>query len=190
MTNKTPLCKSPSGPKREQPIANRAAVSVAAKPATPAPAPAAPSRGAEQNLDALLAAMHEQSQRPQSQPASPLDPIQSLRDQVLRELIPEFEELVEKYTRNGVSMQLDASNLLDGGREIKFEFAVGPHRSQLDGTVTSDAIAFHEVRYAPDIQGQLLAGPMLRLRLLNRDTFREFVCERLALVLKQASKRR
>jgi hypothetical protein len=60
----------------------------------------------------------------------------------------------------------------------------------LQGTVTSDAVAFHEVRYAPDIHGQLVAGPMIRLKHLNGKTFRDFVCERVAILLRDASRRR
>jgi hypothetical protein len=61
---------------------------------------------------------------------------------------------------------------------------------QLQGTVTSDAIAFHEVRHAPDIEGQLVAGPMLRLKNLNAETFREFVCGRLTVLLRHVAGRR
>ena len=57
-------------------------------------------------------------------------------------------------------------------------------------TAKHRVIAFHEVKYAPDIHGQLLAGPMIRLKQLNARTFREFVCERLTLLLKHVAKRR
>ncbi|MBI1825338.1 MAG: hypothetical protein HY287_13720 [Planctomycetes bacterium] len=151
----------------------------------------AQARSAENDLDALLNSYRQKSAEPGAGEAAMVqDPIQALREQIIRDLIPCFLELVEKYCRSGVQLQMDASNLLDGGRELKFEFSLGDYRSELQGTVTTDVIAFHEVRSAPDIHGQLLAGPMLRLKQLSPKTFREFVCERLALLLKQASRRK
>jgi hypothetical protein len=151
----------------------------------------APSHSAENDLDSLLASYKQKaSESGAGEVQATQDPIQSLREQVIRDLIPCFLELVEKYGRSGVQLQMDASNLLDGGRELKFEFSLGEYRSELQGTVTTDVIAFHEVRSAPDIHGQLLAGPMLRLKQLSPKTFREFVCERLSLLLKQASRRK
>jgi len=148
-------------------------------------------RSAESDLDVLLASFKQKgSDGNGGEVAVAQDPIQALREQIIRDLIPCFLELVEKYGRSGVQLQMDASNLLDGGRELKFEFSIGEYRSELIGTVTSDVIAFHEVRSAPDIHGQLLAGPMLRLKQLSPKTFREFVCERLAMLLKQASRRK
>jgi hypothetical protein len=153
-------------------------------------APPAP-KTAERELDHLVACWGDRDKSGPSGPAGgPPDPVVALRDLLMRELIPIFVELVEKYSNSGLSLQMDASNLLEGGREIKFEFGLGEHRTQLQGTVTNDAIAFHEVRYAPDIDGQLVAGPMLRLKQLNAQVFREFICERLALLLRAAARRK
>ena len=58
------------------------------------------------------------------------------------------------------------------------------------GTVTTEAIAFHETRYAPDLHGELLSGPMLRLRGLDAGVFRKFICERLTILLRGAMRRR
>jgi len=150
-----------------------------------------PPKNVESELDALVNALDERRKSVDAEtPGRTVDPIHALRELTLRELVPVFVELVEKYSKSGIAMQMDASSLLEGGREIKFEFGIGEYRVQLQGTVTSDAIAFHEVRYAPDIHGQLLAGPMLRLKQLNAKTFREFVCERLAILLRSASRRK
>ncbi len=73
---------------------------------------------------------------------------------------------------------------------MRFEFGIGECRTQLHGTVTTEAIAFHETRYNPDVQGELLSGPMLRLRALDGDVFRSFVCERLTILLRDATRRR
>ena len=153
--------------------------------------PSPPQRTAERALDNLLQALEDREKTPQNtvKLVAP-DPIAMLRELVVNELVPTFVELVEKYARPGVSLQMDASSLLEGGREMRFEFGVGEFRSQLQGTVTADAIAFHEVRFAPDIDGQLAAGPMLRLKQLNAKTFREFVCERLSILIRSAARRK
>lgn len=117
------------------------------------------------------------------------DPVQTLRQLMITEFIPIFVELVEKYSKTGISLQMDASNLLEGGRELRFEFGIGECRTHLLGTVTADAIAFHQTRFSPDVQGELVSGPMLRLRHLDGDGFRNFVCERMTILLRDASRR-
>jgi hypothetical protein len=87
-------------------------------------------------------------------------------------------------------MELDASNLLQGGRELNFEFAVGEYRSLLWGTATTEGIAFHETRHAPDLRGELTSGPMLRLRNLTGEVFRNFVCRRLSVLMRMALRQR
>jgi len=114
----------------------------------------------------------------------------ALREKTVKELVPVFVELVEKYGQTGVAMQMDASNLLEGGRELSFEFAFGAFRMELQGTVVTDSIAFHEVRHAPDLQGQMVAGPMLRLKTLSAKTFREFICGRIMVLIRLANRRR
>jgi len=148
-------------------------------------------RGAEDELDSLIDVLSARS-RQTSAGADPLedDPLVTLRKLTLSTLVPVFVELVEKYSQSGISMQMDASNFLEGGREIKFEFGLGEYRSQLQGTVTNDGIAFHETRYSPDFQGELTSGPMLRLRGLTAETFRQFVCERLTFLLRSVARRR
>jgi hypothetical protein len=148
------------------------------------------SRTAETELDALLDVMRRRGEKSSEGDAAPESPLQRLRESLVNDLIPVFVELVEKYSKAGVSMQMDASNFLEGGREIRFEFSLNNHRTELHGTVTNEGIAFHEVRYSPDFHGELAAGPMLRLRGLNARTFREFVCERLALLIRGAIRRR
>ena len=145
----------------------------------------------EQELDTLITALKErQKQAANEHDAGAPDPIQTLREVMANELVPTFLELVEKYSKSGMSMQMDASNFLEGGREIRFEFGIGDYRTQLHGTVTTEAIAFHETRYAPDVHGELLSGPMLRLRGLDARVFRAFICERLTILLRGAVRRR
>ena len=153
--------------------------------------PDPPAKNIEGELDALVNSLEERQKPTEAEgQRRAADPIHSLREMTVRELVPVFVELVEKYSKSGISMQMNASGLLEGGREIQFEFGIGEYRVQLQGTVTSDAIAFYEVRYAPDIDGQLLTGPMLRLKQLNAKTFREFVCERLAMLIRSVARRK
>ncbi len=155
------------------------------------PAGSATARSAEDELDSLIDSLRERQQESGGEEAvlKP-DAVQALRKLTINELIPVFVELVEKYSKAGISMQMDASNFLEGGREIKFEFGIGEHRSQLLGTVTTEAVAFHETRYDPDVKGELISGPMLRLRGLDGRAFRDFICERVGLLIRAAMRRR
>lgn len=151
----------------------------------PPPPPAR--RSAESELDSLIRVMEKRGANIAN---VAVDPLHHLRDLMLNELVPEFVELVEKYSELGVSLQMDVSNFLEGGREVKFEFGLGEFRFQLHGTVTTEGIAFHETRYCPDLHGELATGPMLRLHGLTRQVFREFVCERLTHLIRAAMRRR
>jgi hypothetical protein len=143
----------------------------------------------EEELDALIKMLKERGQGKAGDAVFKSDAIQDLREQMINELIPVFMGLVEKYAEAGISMLMDASNFLQGGREVRFEFGVGEHRAHLLGTVTTEAIAFHETRYTPSVQGELVSGPMLRLRNLNGQVFRDFICERVTLLLRSALRR-
>lgn len=144
----------------------------------------------EGNLDTLLGQMRERSERQGAAESKAGDRVQKFRELLVNELITVFVELVEKYSKNGISMQMDASNFLEGGRELTFEFALGEFRSQLHGTITSEGVAFHEVKYSPDFHGELTAGPMLRIRQLTAESFREFICDRLSRLIRMAMRRR
>jgi len=155
------------------------------------PPRSSPTIDSEAELDALVKGLEERKREAAgSEGTLKADSIRALRDRMVHEFIPVFVELVEKYGKTGVSLQMDASSLLEGGREIRFDFALGDHRTQLLGTVTTEAIAFHETRFSPEVDGELVSGPMLRLRYLTKDTFRSFVCERLTLLLRAAMRRR
>lgn len=112
------------------------------------------------------------------------DLIEQLRELTRAELIGTFADLRDKYSRAGICMRMDASDLLSGGREINFELAHGEYRLNLFGTVTSESIAFRETRYTPTVDGELTSGPKIRLKHLNAEMFRNFICERLAILLR------
>lgn len=144
----------------------------------------------EQELDALVKTLQERECAAKGSTVPKQDPIHVLRELTINELVPVFVELVEKYSQAGISLQMDASNFLEGGRELRFEFGIDEHRIQLLGTVTTEAIAFHETRFSPDVQGELLSGPMLRLRGLNGEVFRSFICQRLSIMLRAVMRKR
>lgn len=148
------------------------------------------SRRTESKLDSLVSVLkdHDLGHREAGSSCEP-GRLEGLRELMIGQLIPVFVELVEKYSAAGFTMQMDASNFLEGGREIRFEFGIGDYRTELLGTVTTEAIAFHETRYNPNVHGDLISGPMLRLHTLDSSTFRNFVCERL-LVLARSRLRR
>lgn len=146
--------------------------------------PPPPPRSLETDLDKLISCMKQRERREAEPKPKDRDRIQELRELMVRELVSVFVGLMEKYRDDGISMEMDASNFLEGGREIRFDFALKEFRIQLLGTVTTEAIAFHETRHFPDVRGELVSGPMLRLRSINAKTFRDFVCERLAVLIR------
>jgi hypothetical protein len=158
--------------------------------------PAAPTRGpaqtrvrSEADLDSLLTKIEVRNQTGSDNSVMlKTDPLERFREQILCELTPVIMELSEKYASRGVTIQMDASNFLQGGRNVQFEFAIAGHRNVLKGTVTSEAIAFEEIRYSPSSDGDITSGPSLRLRQLDATTFRDFICKRVVLLLKQAVK--
>jgi hypothetical protein len=102
------------------------------------------------------------------------------------ELLPVFRELHDKYARTGFKMKMDVSTFLAGDRELKIEMSFKEHRLELCGIVTRSAIAFTEIHYIGDTGGEIRSGPAIRLRNLNGMTFREFICERLAALIRAA----
>ena len=149
------------------------------------------SRETESELDSLVPVLKKHGvDGPRTAKSGGPERLQMLRKLMLEKLIPVFVELVEKYSEAGFAMQMDASNFLEGGREIRFEFGIGDYRTELLGTVTTEAIAFHETRFSPNVHGDLISGPMLRLHTLDSVTFRDFVCERLLVLARSRLRQR
>ncbi len=151
--------------------------------------------GIEAELDAVVDAYGRRKEQEalrkaeeEARAARP-DPIERLRNLVREELITVFEELSEKYAEIGVSMHFNPSNLLGGGREIDIELGLDGNRTELHGITTDEAIAFNEVRFSKHFRGELTSGPSLRLRKLDAQAFREFVCERLMMLIRVAMRK-
>lgn len=119
-----------------------------------------------------------------------VDPVEALRQLVATEIQPAVQRLAEKYAAAGIEISLDASKFLACGREFSLNLARQAYRTRLDGTVTLDLIAFLETRYTPVCDGHLIRGPSLRIRGLTAATFEEFVCQRLALLVKSVLQER
>ncbi len=151
-------------------------------------APRAPS---EVVLDSLLSQIEVRNLSDQDVDETlKTDPLERFRDQILYELTPVLLDLAEKYAPKGVTIQMDASNFLQGGRGVRLDLAIGPFRHVLQGTVTSEAIGFEEIRYSPNSDGDITSGPMLRLRQLKAESFRDFICKRVVILLKLSVKPR
>jgi hypothetical protein len=148
-------------------------------------------KSVEQQLDSLLT-RHRQRRSLQEQ--SEDDPHRSaldrLRQQMRDELIPVFEDLKVKYAHSGIFIEVDAEDFLSGGVELLIEVEFDIYGMQMLGTVTSQSIAFQEIRQANNIRGAIQAGPMLRTRNLTGQHFREFLCERITQLVRSAVRSR
>ncbi len=141
------------------------------------------------DLDTLIAIYQERRARAARDPDPKPDPIEKLRTQMMAELIPTFNAVAVKYAPAGFSMKLDAMDFLAGQRELRIDLVFGEARQELIGTVTPEFIAFQEVHYEADVTGQIRSGPSIRLRTLTADGFRDFLCERLAMMVRTALRR-
>lgn len=141
---------------------------------------------AEEKLDALLGSLirQESGKRGEGREGEKASPLEVLRRQMREELIPAFDEIRKKYESLGISMTMDASDFLDGGRHITLEFAREPYIIRLEGAVTDRAIGFNEVHSTRLVEGTIKSGPMLMTRRLSVEQFREFVFERVAILIK------
>jgi hypothetical protein len=156
------------------------------------PTSAAQSR--EHELDALIDSYENRTREEQlkltRETHKRTDPIECLRSQMTEELLPVFREVHDKYARAGFTMEMDVSTFLAGDRELTIEISFKEHRLELCGIVTRSAIAFTEIHYIGDTGGEIRSGPSMRLRNLNAMTFREFICDRLATLMRTAMRGR
>lgn len=155
-----------------------------------APPPTA-QKSAEESLDALLSGRPADGPHPANPPAAPaaaprLDPrlsgspLDPLRKLFSEELVPMFEVIKAKYQTYGIGLVLDISDFLAGGRRVVIEFQMPPQSIRLEGTAVNEGIAFNEIHSYSAVPGAISSGPMLRTRLLNAEKFRDFLCARLA----------
>jgi len=139
---------------------------------------------AEEKLDTLLTADAGRGAEEQNATVARPSPLDVFRNQLQEELIPACEEIKQKYAIKGITLEMDASDFLGGGRKLLIEIAMQTHAVHLDGTVMEGGIAFNEIQSTGGVAGAMCSGPMLRTRQLTPDGFREFVCGRIALLVR------
>ncbi len=139
----------------------------------------------ERDLDALLSANELlEGDRSEYQSRAEVSPIDALRERFLLEFVPIVEELDSRYAERGISVVIDVSDFLGGGRSIVIEITHNHNRHRVEGTVVDGAIAFTESRFLENVPGTVTSGPRLRTRELNDAIFREFVYERMIQLVK------
>lgn len=141
------------------------------------------------DLDALISVYEDRKQRTSQAPGERQDPVDRLRVQMMSELIPTFNAIASKYAPAGFALKFDVMGFLAGQRDLRIDITFGGSRVELQGTITSEMIAFNEVHYEGDVAGQICSGASLRLRTLTADLFREFLCDRLAVMVRAALRR-
>ncbi|GJM24663.1 MAG: hypothetical protein DHS20C16_10780 [Phycisphaerae bacterium] len=126
-----------------------------------------------------------------TQPPRQISPMDMLRKLFVNDLIPVVNELREKYSSKGLSLQMNAERFLDGKREVVIEMQFEGIGMRYNGTVIDGVIAFSQTRFDDeDRSGLTASGAALRTRGLNAERFRAFLCDRIAHLVQQASKRR
>ena len=148
---------------------------------------------AESKLDVLLVSAGKLSRERQAAgEALAKEPsrLDVFRETVRTELIPAFRQIQQKYAARGIELWMDASDFLDGGRMLFIEIAIKTYATRLDGTVTETGIAFNEIRAIGGVDGAICSGPMLRIRRLTPEKFREFVCGHIAMLVQSVLRER
>ena len=141
-------------------------------------------KSAEEKLDSLLTTHNREPGQEEAAPKQAVSRLDDLRRSFREELIPAFEEIKQKYGTQGIKLDMDVSEFLEGRRKLAIEFSIKSHTVRLDGTVMETGIAFNEIRSIGGTPGAICSGPMLRTRQLTPDQFREFICGRIALLVR------
>ncbi len=103
-------------------------------------------------------------------------------------MIPLVASVAQRYADKGVSLRMDASDFVGGGRGLLIEIEFKDQRLRMDGTVTGNAIAFNETRFSGDSGGIVVGGPTLRTRRLDESVFADFLYDRIIKLVKSTSR--
>ena len=129
-------------------------------------------------MDTLLDKVEEKrASREFEQQESEPDVVDVFRGMMRQVYMPIFETLREKYAAKGIAMKLDADEFLGGGPSLRIKFSYGDLTMDLDGTVMRGGVAFYIVRGVGNNKGAVVSGPMLRIRNLPAEDFREFIVD-------------
>ncbi len=149
--------------------------------------PEEPTGVPEDQLDDLLDKVAEKrASRGLEQQESEPDVVDVFRGLMRQIYMPVFETLRGKYAPKGIAMELDVDEFLGGGSSLKIKFAYGDLTMDLDGTIMRGGVAFYIVRGVGTNKGAIVSGPMLRIRNLTGEDFREFVVDHLSQLIKDA----
>ncbi len=141
----------------------------------------------EDQLDALLEKVEEKrASGGFDQQESESDVVDVFRGLMRQVYMPVFETLRSKYAPKGLAMELDADEFLGGGPALKIKFSYGDLTMDLDGTVMRGGVAFYIVRGVGNSKGAVVSGPMMRIRNLTAEDFREFIVDHLSQLIKDA----
>ncbi len=144
----------------------------------------------ESTLDSLLSRA-EQCTGPggqKTEPQAEVSPLEQLRATFVDRLIPLVDTIQARYAQKGITVSMDASDFLSGGRGVQIEIHYRDHRLRLEGTVMPDAIAFHETRHVSGSGGAVMGGPMLRARHLTDQAFTDFIYQRIIQIVKSTGR--
>ena len=144
--------------------------------------PRAPSH--EARLDQLLRRHGGAATQPS--PTATGSPLDALRERFKSDLIPEFQTLADKYSEHGIELHLDIGEFLRGGSEISIDIEFESRGVRYSGIVLPHQIAFQVTQYTGQAAPAVASGPALRIHNLTRRQFREFLCERIAEVVRYA----
>lgn len=141
----------------------------------------------EDELDALLDKAEEKQVAKQGPSAEePLDVIETFRSLMRQVYIPTFETVQAKYAPKGIRMTMDVDEFLGGGSALKIRFTYGEVNMELDGTVMRGGVAFYIIHGTGQNKGAVVSGPLLRIRNLSGEEFRQFLVEHLGQLIKDA----
>ncbi len=139
----------------------------------------------EDELDALLDKVEEKQASRAAQPdEEPPDAIETFRSLMREVYIPTFETVQAKYASKGISMTMDVDEFLGGGSSLKIRLAHGEVTMELDGTVMRGGVAFYIIHGIGQNKGAVVSGPLLRIRTLSSDGFRQFLAGHLSQLIK------
>ncbi|MBN1512975.1 MAG: hypothetical protein JXB13_13250 [Phycisphaerae bacterium] len=119
-------------------------------------------------------------------PAVTGSPLDALRERFKSDLIPEFQALADKYSEHGIQLHLDIGEFLRGGSELIIDVEFESRGVRYSGIVLPHQIAFQVTQYTGQAAPAVASGPALRIHNLTRRQFREFICERIAEVVRYA----
>ncbi len=141
----------------------------------------------EDELDALLDKVEEKQAAKVEQPDEERpDVIETFRSMMRQVYIPTFETVQAKYASKGISMTMDADEFLGGGSSLKIRLTYGEVNMELDGTVMRGGVAFYIIHGTGQNKGAVVSGPLLRIRNLSGEDFRQFLVEHLGQLIKDA----